>query len=117
MNKLCPSLLLSACFVLLAPACSESEGHAGSELAGGEELTGSDAGPSESSSSSEDGGEETQGETAAASDCYPAGPYGTELGDTIAQLSFVRGDGEAHGLELHCGQPPPALILFGTATW
>ena len=119
MNSLCPSILLSASLLLLlSPACSQSEGNAGSELPGGEELTRDEAPSSdESSTLSEDSGEETLGETGTPSGCYPAGPYRTELGDTIAPLAFVREDGEAHGLELHCGQPPPALILFGTATW
>ncbi len=80
--------------------------------------------------SNTDGGETSAGETSAgetsagetstsetANESYPAEPYGTAVGDVIANLEFVRGDGELLALDSFYAQPPPALIVFNTASW
>lgn len=50
-------------------------------------------------------------------DTYPEGPYGTEVGSIIADLSFTRETGDLLALNSFHNQEPPALIIFSTASW
>jgi hypothetical protein len=79
-----------------------------------DDLGGGGSGTSETDTASQT---DTASETDTADETYPAPPYGTEVGDTIADLVFFRGDGEALALSSYYAQPPPALIIFGTAAW
>jgi hypothetical protein len=58
---------------------------------------------------------ETDATTGEAS--YPAGPYGTEVGDIVENLSFVDEDDIPVELEPFYGAPQRALVLFVTAAW
>lgn len=92
----------ACCVVLIATltACTAPE-----QL----DETGADAGESETESGETTGDEGEPG--------YPAGPYGTEVGDVVENLSFVDGDDVPITLEELRAAPQPALLLFGTAAW
>lgn len=91
------TLLLAA----LASACVES-------------LPG-DTAEQDASTSSESESGEPEATTGDAS--YPAGPYGTEVGDVVENLSFVDGEDIPIELESFYAGPQRALVLFGTAAW
>jgi hypothetical protein len=69
----------------------------------------------ESTSGSESESGETDTTTGEAS--YPAGPYGTDVGDVVENLSFVDENDTPVELEPFYGGPQRALVLFGTAAW
>lgn len=99
----------SLCLIL--SACVGSEPQAGLDDSG----TGSES--STTSDSTDEGTSEETDTTGDAASCPPEGPFGTEVGDTIDDLVFFRQNGDPIALHAACGQPPPALILFGTAAW
>ena len=80
----------------------------------------SSPGTSESTDSGETMGPgestETTGEPACG-DGYPAGPYGNQVGAIIENYSYTRGNGEAIELDAFHDEPPPALVIFSTASW
>lgn len=63
------------------------------------------------------GGTDTLSETDTSDGGLTSGMVGTEVGDTIADMVFFRGNGDALALSSYAGQEPPALIIFGTASW
>lgn len=87
------------------------------EGGGGVDAVAMDTGTESETDTGSETETETAGETDTAQDSYPPGPYGTEVGDTIADLEFVRGNGEPLALISFFATPPPALIMFGTAAW
>jgi hypothetical protein len=50
---------------------------------------------------------------------YPAGPYGTEVGDIIDNLSWdvVVGGGSVSLRQFHCDPSTTLLLMYGTAGW
>jgi hypothetical protein len=60
---------------------------------------------------------ETETETGASEPSYPAGPYGTEVGDVVENLTFVDGDDNPVDLEMFYAGPQRVLFLFGTGAW
>ncbi len=91
----------ASCTLLLASACAEPQ--SGNEAA----QDGSTSGESDS--------EET--ETTAEEASYPAGPYGTEIGDVVENLTFVDEDNNPFEVEPFYAGPQRALVLFGTGAW
>jgi hypothetical protein len=79
--------------------------------------------PGDAASQGESNGTDTSGagdsetETGAGEPSYPAGPYGTEVGDVVENLTFVDGDDNPVELEMFYGGPQRALFLFGTGAW
>lgn len=92
----CALLLVSLVF-----ACTESQ-------------PSDDAAQAESTSSESDSGE---ADTTTGEASYPAGPYGTQVGDVVENLSFVHEDESPLELEAFYGGAQRALVLFGTAAW
>ena len=60
--------------------------------------------------------EETTGQSACG-DTYPEGPYGSEAGDLISDMSFTRGDGSIVSLSSFHNEDPRALVIMSTAAW
>jgi hypothetical protein len=48
---------------------------------------------------------------------YPAGPYGIEVGDVLAPLSFLDQTGAEVSTEGAHGAPQRVFVVFGTAAW
>lgn len=99
--------IAGTCTVLLAPlafACADPQ-------------------PGDAASQGEGNGTDTSGtgdletETGADEAGYPAGPYGTEIGDVVENLAFVDGDDNPVELEMFYGGPQRVLFLFGTGAW
>ena len=57
------------------------------------------------------------GETTTGAAMYPAGPYGTNVGDVIASLSFVDQAGANVTFDDVFGSPQRAFVVYGTAAW
>lgn len=63
------------------------------------------------------GSEGAGGTVAPDAPSYPQGPYGTEIGDVIADLAFVDRTGAEVRLGRYYQADAPALVLFITAGW
>jgi hypothetical protein len=98
----------ATCTVLasLAAACADPQpGDAASQ------------GESNGTDTSGAGDSEAETETGAGEPSYPVGPYGTEVGDVVENLTFVDGDDNPVDLEMFYGGPQRVLFLFGTGAW
>lgn len=107
---------------LLMSACPEDpidgDGDGDGDVLGDAESDDTD--DTDDTDTTDDVGDEsdvTDETTSGEASCPPAGPYGTEVGDTIDNLILYRQNGDTVPLHGACGQPQRAFVLFGTASW